>query len=65
MRFAIRSVKFGSETLYEWELHRGEQAIAAGATAFASEADARSNIAAFRKAAGGVKFAKVAVEDDA
>ena len=66
MRFVIRpTLKLDGDTheyVYEWELAKGDDAIAAGPKAFATEADARASIAAFRKSAGGVKFAKTEVE---
>lgn len=44
---------------WAWTLTTKEGELARAPMDFASEAQARSNIAAMRKAAGGMKFAKV------
>lgn len=58
MRFVIRN--HGDEVAeFHWQLQKaGDVPVANAASTFASEADARSDIAAFKKSASGVRFAK-------
>ena len=60
----LRGVKYEPRTRHHWRLVTADDVVVArGPEGFESDAAARSNIAAFRKSAKAVKFAKVVTLD--